>query len=318
MIEPNTYIHPTSSIANDVTVGSGTRIWQFCVVMPGAVVGSNCNICAHVVLEGGSSVGSRVTIKSGVQLWSGVYLEDEVFVGPNVTFTNDPFPRSKQHLIAHPKTVIEQGASIGANATILPGLRVGRGALVGAGAVVTSDVPANAIVMGNPARITGYDVPSTIAIEAEATAESPRLGKRPSGVELIALPRIEDLRGDLLPIEINEKVPFPVARLFFVSNVPSQKIRGEHAHRVCHQLLICLQGSVSVLVDNGTAREIHMLNRADVALYIPPMVWASQYHYSSNAVVAVLASHSYNANDYIRSYPAFIDQIKTSNHENPI
>lgn len=148
-------IHPSSDVQS-ASIGSGTRIWQYCVVLPGASIGSDCNICSHVLIEGNVEVGSRVTVKSGVQLWSGLRIADDVFIGPNATFTNDRFPRSKQYPDSFPLTSVCAGASIGANATILPGITIGRGAMIGAGAVVTRDVPAHAIVKGNPARITGY------------------------------------------------------------------------------------------------------------------------------------------------------------------
>jgi len=148
------YLHPLAEIAeSDVSIGTGTRIWQYVVVLSGASVGRDCNICAHVLVEGGTHIGDRVTIKSGVQIWEGVTLEDDVFVGPNVTFANDPFPRSKTHPQVFAKTTICRGASLGANATILPGVTVGENAMVGAGAVVTKNVPANAVVYGNPAVI---------------------------------------------------------------------------------------------------------------------------------------------------------------------
>lgn len=132
-------------------VGEGTRVWQYVVIGERARVGRHCNICAHVLIEDGAVVGDRVTVKSGVQLWDGVVLEDDVFVGPNATFTNDPFPRSQQH-VEHPTTRVRRGASIGANATILPGVTIGEDAMVGAGAVVTRDVPAAEVWAGNPAR----------------------------------------------------------------------------------------------------------------------------------------------------------------------
>ena len=118
-------------------VGKGTTIWQFCVVLPGAKIGSDCNICSHCLIENDVIVGNRVTVKCGVQLWDGLRVEDDVFIGPNVTFTNDKQPRSKQYPDAFPRTIIRRGASIGANATILPGIEIGAGAMVGAGAVVT-------------------------------------------------------------------------------------------------------------------------------------------------------------------------------------
>ena len=145
-------IHPSADVQSQ-KIGEGTRIWQFVVILPGAVIGKDCNICSHVFVENDVVVGDRCTVKCGVQLWDGVVLEDDVFVGPNATFTNDPFPRSRVMPESFPKTTIKRGASIGANATILPGLVIGERAVVGAGAVVVADVPAGAIVAGNPARI---------------------------------------------------------------------------------------------------------------------------------------------------------------------
>lgn len=145
------YIHPMSDVQSP-HVGEDTRIWQFCVVLPQARIGKRCNVCAHVLIEDDVVVGDDVTIKSGVQLWDGMRVGDRVFIGPNATFANDRFPRSKQ-AFRKLETHIEEGASIGANATILPGVSIGKGAMVGAGAVVTKDVPAGAVVVGNPAWI---------------------------------------------------------------------------------------------------------------------------------------------------------------------
>lgn len=143
--------HPLSDVQS-TTIGEGTRIWQFVVVLPGARIGRDCNVCAHVFVENDVVVGDRVTVKCGVQLWDGVRLEDDVFVGPNVTFTNDLLPRSGRRPDAFAVTTIGKGASLGANSTILPGVTVGAGAMVGAGAVVTRDVPPGVTVVGNPAR----------------------------------------------------------------------------------------------------------------------------------------------------------------------
>jgi acetyltransferase-like isoleucine patch superfamily enzyme len=144
-------IHPNSDVQSK-QVGEGTRIWQYVVILPGAVIGRDVNICAHCFIENQVVVGDRVTVKCGVQLWDGVSLEDDVFVGPNVTFCNDLRPRSRNHAVPLLPTVVKKGASIGANATILPGLTIGEGAMVGAGAVVTKDVPPGVTVKGNPAR----------------------------------------------------------------------------------------------------------------------------------------------------------------------
>ena len=130
----STFIHPSADVQCG-DIGAGTRIWQFCVVLPGARIGAGCNICAGCFIEGGAEVGDRVTLKNGVYLWSGITLEDEVFVGPNVTFTNDEFPRSGQHRAQWSRTRVCRGASIGAGAVLLPGITVGEGAMVGAGEI---------------------------------------------------------------------------------------------------------------------------------------------------------------------------------------
>lgn len=144
-------IHPLSDVKS-TNIGENTNVWQFCVVFPEAKIGSGCNICANVLIENEVIVGNNVTVKSGVQLWDGVTLEDNVFVGPNVTFTNDLFPRSKNSDWKLSKTVVKKGASIGANATIICGVTIGEGALIGAGSVVTKNVPAGEVWVGNPAK----------------------------------------------------------------------------------------------------------------------------------------------------------------------
>jgi acetyltransferase-like isoleucine patch superfamily enzyme len=146
------FIHPSSDVQSK-QIGEGTRVWQYVVILPGAVIGRDANICSHCFIENKVVVGDRVTVKCGVQLWDGVTLEDDVFVGPNATFTNDREPRSRNTAATLLPTLVKKGASIGANATILPGITIGEGAMVGAGAVVTKDVPPRTLVVGNPARI---------------------------------------------------------------------------------------------------------------------------------------------------------------------
>jgi UDP-2-acetamido-3-amino-2,3-dideoxy-glucuronate N-acetyltransferase len=146
------FIHPLSDVSSRY-IGFDTKIWQFTVVLAGARIGVNCNINAHCFIENDVSIGNNVTVKCGVYIWDGIEIGDNVFIGPNVTFTNDKHPRSKKYQTSIPRTRILDGASIGAGATILPGITIGKQAMVGAGAVVTKDVPAGATVSGNPAKI---------------------------------------------------------------------------------------------------------------------------------------------------------------------
>lgn len=140
-------IHPLSDVQS-VNIGENTKIWQFAVVLPGARIGKNCNICAQVFIENDVVVGDNVTVKCGVQLWDGITVEDGVFIGPNVTFCNDKYPKSGNKDFRLMRTVVKKGASIGANATILPGITIGENALIGAGAIVTKDVPPDTTVKG--------------------------------------------------------------------------------------------------------------------------------------------------------------------------
>jgi acetyltransferase-like isoleucine patch superfamily enzyme len=137
-------------------IGEGKVIWQFSIVLASVTIGRNCNINCHTFIENEVQIGNEVTIKAGVYLWDGISIEDHVFIGPNVTFTNDPFPRSKQYPEKFQQTRIQIGAAIGANATILGGINIGKFALIGAGSVVTKSVPDFAMVVGNPAKITGW------------------------------------------------------------------------------------------------------------------------------------------------------------------
>lgn len=149
------FIHPLSDVQSP-NIGQDTKIWQFCVVLKGAIIGNNCNINAQVLIENDVIIGDNVTVKSGVQIWDGTRIENNVFIGPNATFTNDLLPRSKQYPESFSGITLKQGSSIGANATLLPGITIGEQAMVGAGAVVTKDVPDYAVVVGNPAKVIRY------------------------------------------------------------------------------------------------------------------------------------------------------------------
>jgi len=143
-------IHKLSDVQSQ-KIGKNTNIWQFCVVLSGAEIGNNCNVCSLCFIENDVKIGNNVTIKNGVYLWDGIEIEDDVFIGPNVTFTNDKYPRSKQYPKEFQKTRIKKGVSIGANATILGGITIGEKAMIGAGSVVTKNVPTGELWFGNPA-----------------------------------------------------------------------------------------------------------------------------------------------------------------------
>lgn len=301
--------HPMAIVETD-RIGRGSRIWAFAHVLPGAAIGEDCNICDHVFIENQVVVGDRVTIKCGVQLWDGVTLEDDVFVGPNVTFTNDPFPRSKRHPSQYAQTRVCQGASIGANATLLPGVTIGPKAMIGAGAVVTRDVPAFAIVVGNPATIRGYvdsqPVPATSDHGADQPLHAGPRFTRVSGAVIHQLPIITDLRGSICVGELGKSLPFAPKRFFSVFNVPSREVRGEHAHRTCHQFLVCVTGQITLMVDDGSAREQIVMDSPSIGVHLAPMTWGVQYRYSADAVLLVLASEQYDPKEYIRDYAEFM------------
>ena len=148
------FVHEMA-LCESKNIGAGTRVWAFTHVLPGAKIGKDCNICDHVFIENDVVVGDRVTVKCGVQLWDGLEIEDDVFLGPNATFTNDIYPRSKVYPEKFLRTKVMRGASLGANCTILPGITIGRNSMVAAGAVVTKDVPDGVLVAGCPAKIIG-------------------------------------------------------------------------------------------------------------------------------------------------------------------
>ena len=143
-------IHPLSDCQNK-NIPESTNVWQYCVVLPGAQIGENVNICSHCFIENDVKIGNNVTIKCGVQIWDGIELEDSVMIGSNVTFTNDMYPKAKNKDWKLLRTKICKGASVGAGSTLLPGITIGENALIGAGSVVTKDVPAGEIWVGNPA-----------------------------------------------------------------------------------------------------------------------------------------------------------------------
>jgi UDP-2-acetamido-3-amino-2,3-dideoxy-glucuronate N-acetyltransferase len=307
-------VHP-QALCESKEIGAGTRIAAFAHVLAGAVIGRHADICDHTLVEDDVVIGDRVTIKSGVQLWRGIRIEDDVFVGPNVTFTIETSPPGGPPPRYTGPTLVCRGASIGANATILPGVTIGQKAVVGAGAVVTRAVPPHAIVVGNPARIAGYvdtDARSAPRVEPPIPGEEQPTVRRSVVREVTfhKLPLHRDLRGSLTAGEFPRDVPFSPKRFFLVFDVPGSELRGEHAHRSCHLFLVCVRGACSVVTDDGQRREEFRLDHPTLGIHLPPMVWATQYKHTSDAVLLVFASEFYDPEDYIRDYGDFLREVR--------
>lgn len=246
-------------------------------------------------------VGVGALLSPGAFVEEGTVIGSDVTIGPNAVVLG----RDRHGQVA--ASTLRDGCSIGANATVLGGITVGTGAVVGAGAVVTRDVPPNAIVVGAPAHISGYV--STLRA-SERSLRASRLAEDALPVELgrarlVATPVITDLRGSLTFAQTDGDLPFSVERYFLVYDVPSREVRGEHAHRELHQLLICVRGECRVAVDDGSTRGEVTLDNPRFALHLPPMVWGTQYEYSDDAVLLVLTSGQYDADDYIRDYDEY-------------
>jgi hypothetical protein len=223
-------------------------------------------------------------------------------------------------ILAGGGVVIRAGAKLDTACVIADGVVIGQGAWVRTGSVVTRSVPPNAIVEGNPAQVVGYTNPrvpganpSVCTVNIDSTVEVNRPGSVPLEVgacSLLLMRYVNDARGSLTVGEVPSELPFSPARYFAVYGVPSLQLRGEHAHRLCKQFLICLHGSCRVLIDDGERRAEIILDRPDIGLYMPEMIWGTQYRYTEDAVLFVFASRPYEAEDYIRTYDEFLSEIQ--------
>jgi len=209
------------------------------------------------------------------------------------------------------RIVLDADVCIQAGAIVYGSVTIGHGALVRAGAVVNRDVPPHAVVAGSPAQIVGYTTSfpsgSGLASTAQRSATPDRIASGVRGVTVHRLPKVLDLRGNLTVGEFGQSVPFEAKRYFMVFGVPNAEVRGEHAHRTCHQFLICAHGRLSVVADDGTNREEFELDEPSIGLHLPPLTWGVQYKYSSDAVLVVFASEHYDASEYIRDYAEFME-----------
>ncbi len=242
-----------------------------------------------------------VVIKSGAYLPAGLIIEAGCHIGPNVAFIDGA------------ATTVKRGVWIGANATLHAGITIAARAIVRPGSVVARSVPPGAIVEGNPACIVGYVDASrgpAAALPPPAQARGAAVQTTPvRGVTLHHFAVIPDLRGNLIAGEFERQIPFLPRRYFLVYGVPSREVRGEHAHRACHQFLVCLQGRCAVVADDGRHKTEVLLDAPQRGLYLPPMTWGIQYQYSADAMLLVFASHPYDAADYIREYDEFLAAI---------
>jgi hypothetical protein len=279
-----------------------------------AVVAASATLGDFVVAYAGAEVGENCRVLGFTQLWAGVRLEAGAELGPGVTFEAPPAGQRAD-------IVIGAQARVGAGALICAGVRVGQGAVVAAGAVVAQSVPPYAVVSGVPARITDY-VQNASRAPAMAWHQRATFPEQPSvvplgvgGVTLHRFKFLQDPRGDLSVGEFDKEIPFLPKRYFLVMNVPSDKTRGEHAHRKCHQFLVCVKGSCALVVDDLAQRCEVMLDSPELGVFLPAMTWGIQYKYSSDAVLLVFTSDYYDADDYIRDYDLFVAEKRAATSE---
>lgn len=300
-------------------LGDQTQIDAFARIEGDARIGSNCKIGAHSYVAGDVVIGDRVTLADHVSIGNAVRIEDDVTVGSQTSFAVVDSSSAK-------RTIVRSGVHIGAHVTILDGVEIGPNAVIDSGTLVRDSVPAEAIVSGNPPQIIGYvDTPESVIESSSGSDVSTSTASgswrpadplaRVSGVQLQRSPVITDMRGSITVNEISTTLPFVPQRYFMVFDVPGEETRGQHAHRECHQFLVCTQGRVLVLADDGTNRESFVLDNRSSGLYLPPMTWGVQYGYTRDSVLLVLASHPYEDADYIRTYDEFLQAVKDNSSQ---
>jgi UDP-2-acetamido-3-amino-2,3-dideoxy-glucuronate N-acetyltransferase len=252
--------------------------------------------------DAGAYIDPSATIHASAILHSNVHVSRGASVGVRVIFIEG----------GEARTIVGDDCTVEAGAIIGRGVQLGRGGHVLPGSVVLSSTPPNAIIEGNPARIVGY---TKSGGGSPALNQSAEVGTQPLGVGKAALHRmrrITDLRGSLTVGELGGELPFVPQRYFMVFDVPSKELRGEHAHKVCAQFLLCAHGSCRLLLDDGGARSEVTLDTPDVGVFMPPRIWGTQYQFSRDAVLLVFASHTYDPDDYLRTYDGFLEHLRAS------
>jgi UDP-2-acetamido-3-amino-2,3-dideoxy-glucuronate N-acetyltransferase len=300
-MESMSYTRDDSSRIENSVVDSGCVIGVGAIIRNGVKLGKNCIVGDYTILDGAITAADSVVIASHCSLRGPATIEAGVQFGPNtsISSSND-----------QPVTIREL-AIIGAHSTIAGPLVIAERAVIDPGSVVTRNVPANVVVAGNPAKIVRYQHSrSTIARHLEHAEPGTIVSSAVRGVSTHHLPMIEDLRGNLSFGEAQRHVPFEIKRYFLTFEVVSEEARGEHAHRSLKQFLICVHGRVNIVADDGRAWEEIVLDRPNVAVYLPPMVWGLQYRFTTDAVLLVLCSEPYDPGGYIRSYAEFLDLVK--------
>ncbi len=293
-------IHPTA-ICDSLSMGEACTVGAYTLVASGSILGNRVRIGNHASVAENVHLADGVTIGDGARLGAGVVVAEGVRVDAQAVILTAPES-------LHPTRLLT-GARIGAHATIHPGITVGQGAIVESGAVVRQDVQAHAVVSGNPAVVTGFagthpSMPGPRSVPVPEVSDSPV-----RGVRTYQLPVIIDPRGNLSVGEFEETLPFRPRRFFMTFEVPGAHVRGEHAHKECHQFMLCVRGACSVVVDDGNRREEYRLDTPTFGVHVPPLVWAAEYKHSPDSVLVVFASHHYDPADYIRDYTAFLEAV---------
>ena len=300
-------IHP-SALSESKNIGSNTKVEAFAYIAHRVRVGKNCVIGPHVCIGKDAVIGDRVVIRGAAQICAGTIIEDEVSIAAHATFLSDR--SSDRENVTENPIVLRRGCKIGASATLYAGVTIGEHSVVDVGAVVTRSVQPHAIVRGNPATVVAFantlETPARLAAPSSALVQT--MESKVRGVNIYELPFIRDPRGNLTVGEFGRTLPFVPKRYFMTFDVPNFDLRGEHAHRTCHQFLLCVRGSCAVVVDDGLNREEFVLDRPTFGVHVPPMVWATEYKHSQDSRLLVFASEYYDPADYIRDYHIFLKE----------